>query len=302
MKSLAILFFLIWALPAFSESCEPAARQLLALDSEQVFKRIKRAYPPLPEEEQRELLLQYAETGDEQVLHKLVLHNLGLVSNLVLRYRRRHANYYMDLIQEGSIALLEAVKRYDLEKGVRFPTYASHYILGYIKRYADMKTRLVQMKVHPEKQKLFREIRKKLTLEGETVYDNRERIAKQLKLSVKAVMAMDFQLRENVVRSMDEPLSTSSDKTLAEIMPDTEASLADGFPVTDPIFKKHLAKFLKNYSARDRDIFFRRHFTSSPLLYRELAPIYGIDKSTVRRIERNMFAALKEYINSFERN
>ena len=106
----AICGFLL-ASPAFSSDCLDDSRQVL-FSAEEAFRAELARYPLLPEEEQHDLLSQYAQTKDREVANKLVQHNLRLVFKIASRYRRRHAGHFMDLVQEGSLGLFEAVKRY----------------------------------------------------------------------------------------------------------------------------------------------------------------------------------------------
>ena len=140
--------------------------------------------------------------------------------------------------------------------------------------------------------------------EGKSVYDEKEWIAGEIGVSVNVIMAMDLQLGKNSIGTLDEPpgriKSSSKDKILAEILPAQDAPLASATPDTDPIFKKHLAKFLSKYSERDKDIFLKYYFSSITFTDVELAHTHGISNARVGQIKRKMVAALKKYVRQFD--
>ena len=298
MKIPLLVIFCLCASPAFSESCGEDSRMLF---SESAFRREVDRYPPLPEEEQRELFSEYAQTKDREVAHKLVRHNLRIVLKVALRYRH-YKGLFMDLVQEGNIGLLKSIKKFDLDRETKFITFATYHIEGQIKRYLYDKLRLVRVKVDPENQNLFIRLKAELSEQGKSVFDEREWVAKKIGVSVDQVITMDLQLGKNNEKSLDQPLAGMEDITLAEVLPSEDTPLSNGLLRTDPIFKKHLAKFLKNYSSRNRDIFLKRRFSANPPSLRELADTHGLSSlQYVHTIEKKMIAALKKSMNQFGR-
>ena len=292
-QSLAV-FCLLCALPAFSNYCESDSRTVLSI-SESIFERIIDTHPRLPKEKQRELLERYAQNRDRETADEIIRHNLRLVSKIASRYEKYFEGDRMDYIQAGNIGLFEAIKRYDLEKGFEFHTYAYPYIEGYIKNHFHKNLRLVRIKVEAGKQKRFMVLKDKLRSQGKNVFDERKWLAKEIGIEVDMVIAMDFQLRKNNKMNLDEPVKDGM--TLAEVFPDRKSPFVRGILRTDPIFKKHLVKFLKNYPKRNRDIFLKYNFAS--ISSKELAEVYGISSERVRQINKSIVNDLKKYVDSF---
>ena len=118
-----------------------------------------RQYTELSEEEEKELALHYQETGDVQAAYKLITDNLMLVVKIAMTFRREWQNV-MDLIQEGNVGLMKAVKNFDPFRGVRLPAYASWWIKAYILKYILDNWRLVRVGTTNARRKLLYNLQK----------------------------------------------------------------------------------------------------------------------------------------------
>ena len=118
-----------------------------------------RQYSELTEEEEKELMLHYQETGDTQAAYKLITSNLTLVVKIAMTFRREWQNV-MDLIQEGNVGLMKAVKNFDPFRGVRLPAYASWWIKAYILKYILDNWRLVRVGTTNARRKLLYNLQK----------------------------------------------------------------------------------------------------------------------------------------------
>ena len=130
-----------------------------------------RQYAELSEEEEKELALHYKDTGDTQAAYKLITGNLTLVIKIAMTFRREWQNV-MDLIQEGNVGLMKAVKNFDPFRGVRLPAYASWWIKAYILKYILDNWRLVRVGTTNARRKLLYNLQKekaKLEEQGFTV-------------------------------------------------------------------------------------------------------------------------------------
>ena len=297
MKIPFIALSLLWATPAFSDNCQDYARSLF---SEKAFLQQVNLYPLLPKKEQHELFVEYAQTGDEEKERKLMLHNLRFVLKVANKYRHySNKEHFIDIIQEGTIGLLEAIREYDPHKGFEFATLANYHVEGRIKDYNNNRLRSVRVKIHLPEQKRFAEIKEELSAKGKSVYNERKRIAKELGLSVEAVMIMDSQLGKINETGLDEP--TKGGMALADILPAQRTSPNTSIVKHDPIFRKHLIKFLKKYPKKKRDIFLQRVFSPDPPKLRELAHLYGHSKQNIQRIEKSMTDDFIDYMGQFAR-
>ena len=145
------------------------------------------------------------------------------------------------------------------------------------------------------------DIKKELSLQGKNIFDEREQVAGELGVSVDTVVYMNLQLRRNNEIALAGPFE-GGEMPLTEILPYADAPFESALPVADPIFRKTLARFLRTYSKRDRDILLKRRLAAIPSTGPELAAVYGISKQRVEQVEKAMMAALKEYVGSFERS
>src|SRR5207253_586289 len=161
----------------------PVADSTTALslrDPFQAYVREVQRYPLLTAEEERDLTTKYTETGDPNIARRLVTANLRLVIKLAYEYRRAYKNM-MDLIQEGNIGLMQAVKRYDPYRGVKLSSYAAWWIRAYILRFILNNWRLVKLGTTQAQRKLFFNLRKKPSeLQAMGIDPTNAEIAKQL--------------------------------------------------------------------------------------------------------------------------
>ena len=189
------------ARPATSSSVSlPAIRGragVARVDALQMFLNEMGKYPLLTREQERELTMAYYERQDPRAARKLVVHNLRLVVKMAYKYRRAWANV-LDLIQEGNVGLVEAVRRYDPFKGAKFSTYATFWIRAYMLRYLLEHSRMVRISRTRVGRKLFFQLsreREKLRALGIEV--GPKLLAERL--------GVDQDELEEVVRHMDQP-------------------------------------------------------------------------------------------------
>ena len=165
-------------------------------------------FPVLSPEEERELALAYFERGDANAARKLVVHNLRLVVKMAYKYRRAWASV-LDLIQEGNIGLIEAVRRYDPFKGARFTTYSSYWIRAYMIRYLLEHSRMVRISRTRAGRKLFFRLskeREKLRAQG--IEAGPKLLAEKLGVSQKDFEEVSKFMDQSEVR-LDAPISAA---------------------------------------------------------------------------------------------
>ena len=249
-----------------------------------------RNYPVLSREEEYELAMRHKETGDLEAARKLIVSNLKFVVRVANEYKNYNVNT-MDLIQEGNIGLMKAVKGFDPTKGYRLISYAVWWIRAYIQNHIMKSWSLVKVGTNQSQRKLFYKLRStKNRIEatgaemGEDIYSE---IAKELDVPDSQVMEMD-RIMSGKDLSLDANVEGSTERTYLDILGDTfdqEEFLEDS--QTRPLVAKKIKEALANLKDRERYIIERRVLTDSPETLEKLSRKFGISRERVRQIEKN---------------
>jgi RNA polymerase sigma-32 factor len=170
---------------------------LARYDALQAYMREVRRHPLLTPDEEHRLAVEYSKSGDVDVAARLVTANLRLVVKLAYEYRRAFKNM-MDLVQEGNIGLMQAVKRYDPYRGVKLSSYAAWWIRAYMLRFILNNWRLVKIGTTQAQRKLFFNLSKeKAKLKALGIEPTSEEIAKRLNVAETDVVEMDRSTRRS---------------------------------------------------------------------------------------------------------
>jgi RNA polymerase sigma-32 factor len=270
-------------------------------DALQMYLREVQRHPLLSPEETQTLAVKFLEAQDPAVAARLVTANLRLVVKIAYEYRRAYKNI-MDLIQEGNIGLMQAVKRYDPYRGVKLSSYAAWWIRAYILRFILNNWRLVKLGTTQAQRKLFFNLRKKRNeLQALGIDPTNAEIAKQLDVPENEVEEMDARLQASE-KSLDAPVGDSEGRAIAKVdmMPSTgegpEALLADG--ELQALLKDKLTEFRKTLVGKDKElaIFEDRLVADEPLTLQELGDRFGISRERVRQLEQRLTGRLREFL------
>src|SRR3989338_11133632 len=258
-----------------------------------------RKYRFLTKEEEFKLAAKYKEEGDLDAVSKLVIANLKIVVVISMEYKNIGMNL-MDLIQEGNLGLMQAVKKFDPYRDIRLVTYATWWIRAYILRYIINNWRLVKIGTTQAQRKLFFNLMKeKARLESLGYEAGPKLIAHGLGVKEKEVVEMDIRLGNREL-SLDEPLREDSDSPLLSIIPSNEApvdeQLADEEVST--LLREKIAEFSKTMNERDLDILQNRILSESPKSLSAMGEAYGISKERVRQLEENIIKRLRKYLQT----
>ena len=259
-----------------------------------------RRYPLLEPEEERSLAHSYRETGDEEAARRLVTANLRLVVKLAFQYHRQWANV-LDLIQEGNVGLVEALKRYDPGRGVRFSSYAQYWIRAMILRFLMDNYRSVRLGTTRAGRKLFFQLQKereKLLSEGYSA--SSLQLADRLQVAESEVVIMDQHMRAPAL-SLHSPTGGQEDgRALEEVLQaDEELSVDDKVAGRElgSIIRDHLTAFSMDLKdEREEAIWTERLLSDEPVPLSGLAGRFGISKERVRQIEARMRKRLSVYL------
>lgn len=275
------------------------ARSLTRLDALQVYMREVQRHSLLKPEEEHELAVKYAETQDVDAAARLVTANLRLVVKIAYEYRRAYRNM-MDLIQEGNIGLMQAVKRYDPYRGVKLSSYAAWWIRAYMLRFILNNWRLVKIGTTQAQRKLFFNLNKeKQRLSALGIEPTSEEIAKRLEVDEKDVIEMDRRLAR-ADASLDASVGNDEGKTTTrmELLPATGAGpdqLTEGAELSE-LVRQRLDEFRTTLAGKDAIIFDRRVVADEPQTLQELGDEFGVSRERVRQLEARLMGKLRTYL------
>jgi RNA polymerase sigma-32 factor len=281
-----------------------AAWPILAAESgiSHYFEEIRR-FPMLDRQEEYMLAKRWREDGDRDAAHKLVTSHLRLVAKIAKSYRG-YGLPIADIISEGHVGLMQAVERFEPEKGFRFATYAVWWIKAAIQEYILRSWSLVKMGTTANQKKLFfrlREAKSKIFVldEGDMRPDQVKIIAKRLGVTEQDVIDINRRLGGDA--SLNAPIRDDSDfgewqDWLMDESPDQETMLAarDEFDNR----RKVLSDALGVLNGRERRIFEGRRLAEDPIRLAELADEFGVSRERVRQIEVRSFEKVQKAVEN----
>lgn len=258
-----------------------------------------RHYPILTRDEEKKLAVKFLETEDIDAAYSLVTSNLKLVIKIALEYKRLWREI-VDLIQEGNVGLMQAVKKYDPYRGVRFSSYAAWWIRAYIIRYIMNNTRMVKIGTTQAQRTLYFQLGKE-----------RERLRKMGIEPDSQAIAKSLNLKESEVEEMSMRLSTGDLSLEAKRGHDGDFSLYDTIPALEPdteskvadaearsIYLEKLTEFVATLADRDRKIFTMRWMRDDPYTLQQVGEKLGITRERVRQLEARIVKKLREYLEN----
>jgi len=256
-----------------------------------------RRYPFLSKEEELRLFDEYHVHGSREAAVKLILANLRVSVAMASEYLHTGADQ-MDLIQEGNVGLMQAIRKFDPTKNVRFYAYAAWWARAYILRYLLNNYRLVKVGTTQDQRKLFYNLRKeKAKLEREGFAPDTKLLADRLNVRERDVIEMDQRLGSWEL-SLDQPLTQDTDGTLLDVLP------AQDVPVDEQladlqlrsIFREKLAQFVTTLGEREEDILRNRILSETPVTLEDLGRKYNITKERTRQLEARIIERLRDYM------
>ena len=261
-----------------------------------------RKYPLLTPEEEHKLAVQYKETGDREAAQKLVTSNLRFVVKIAMEYAKFGAKL-IDLIQEGNIGLMQAVKEYNPYKGVRLITYAVWWIRGNIQEYLMRHYSMVRIGTTHNQRKLFYELqRSRAQLEQMGMEAGLMQISGRLGISEDEVKEMSERVLNRDV-SLDKPSDFYEGSSLIDITHDPSASNAE-----ENVNKSEELELLNENidkirgELNDREIFVleNRLLSDEPLTLQQVGDKYGVTREAARQLESRLIDKIKKSMLSRE--
>jgi RNA polymerase sigma-32 factor len=268
-------------------------------DPLQAYLREIQRHPLLKPEEEKRLTEYYAKNQDVPTAARLVTANLRLVVKLAYEYRRAYKNI-MDLIQEGNIGLMQAVKRYDPYRGVKLSSYAAWWIRAYILRFILNNWRLVKLGTTQAQRKLFFNLNKeKARLSALGIEPTSAEIALRLQVEEKEVIDMDRRLSSGEA-SLDAPVGDTDGRAVSrlELMPTANSGPDVALEMAEMggLVKERLRRFREKLKGKDVIIFDKRMTAEDPLTLQELGDEFGVSRERVRQLEARLTKQLRVYL------
>ena len=260
-----------------------------------------RRFPMLEPQEEYMLAKSWREHGDREAAHRLVTSHLRLVAKIAMGYRG-YGLPIAEVISEGNVGLMQAVKRFEPEKGFRLATYAMWWIKASIQEYILRSWSLVKMGTTANQKKLFFNLRKaksKISAleEGDLRPDQVKLIAKRLGVTEQDVVDMNRRLGGDV--SLNAPIRDDGDSGewqdwLVDEVSDQETRLVEDEESDNR--KKALGEALSVLNERERRIFEARRLADDPITLEDLAAEFGVSRERVRQIEVRAFEKVQRAV------
>jgi RNA polymerase sigma-32 factor len=258
-----------------------------------------RKFPMLTPDEEFMLAKRWTEHADTDAAHRLVTSHLRLVAKIAMGYRG-YGLPVGELIAEGNVGMMQAVKRFDPDRGFRLATYAMWWIRASIQEYILRSWSLVKMGTTAAQKKLFfnlRRLKGQLSAidEGDLSPENVKKIAHRLDVSEQDVVQMNRRLAAPD-HSLNAPMRVDGDGEwqdwLVDDRPTQEQALAETEELDDR--KSMLSKAMEKLSERERHILTERRLKDEPTTLEDLSASYGISRERVRQIEVRAFEKLQK--------
>ena len=271
-----------------------------------------RAFPVLTSEEEYELAQRWRDDGDLEAAHRLVTSHLRLVAKIAMGYRG-YGLPIAELISEGNIGMMQAVKRFEPERGFRLATYAMWWIKASIKEYVLRSWSMVKIGTTTAQKKLFFNLQRlKKKLRSDEDHYNVEEI--ELSLDVVAEIASRLDVSPSDVISMNQRLSGSDHSLNVSRYSDGKGEyqdlLVDQAPDQETLFSDNQESSLRHgwlmdslqvLSPRERDIIMSRQLAENPETLEILGEKYSISRERVRQIEARALEKLGDYVRLAEK-
>jgi RNA polymerase sigma-32 factor len=283
-------------------------RSLVPYDPLQRYLLEIKHYRLLTREEETELAIRIRDKQDQEAAYKLVTSNLRLVVKIAMDFHRYWTKSLLDLIQEGNVGLLQAVRKFDPYRGIKFSYYASFWIKAYMLKYIMENWKLVKIGTTQTQRKLFFNLAKerdKLIAQG---FEPEPRLlAERLDVKEEEIEEMSQRLGGGEI-SLNAPVSDDGKEVYGSFLPDPSVAIDE--KISEEQNRQLLLRKLKEYrdrfSGKELDIFDNRIMSDNPLTLQELGDKYHISRERVRQIQERIVKNIKKWLTDeipgFEEN
>ena len=257
----------------------------------------RRSGVPRPREEEKKLTRAYYKTSDPKLAVKLISSNLRLVVKIALEYKSPWSDL-LDLIQEGNLGMLQAIRKFDPERKIRLSSYAQWWIRAYILKYLMDNHRLVKVGTTQAQRKLFYNLKKERErLERQGFKPTPKLLAKALKVRVQDIVNMESRLSSHDM-SIDMPVMEGQRERLVDYLP------VEGPNIEEALVNKQISQkllmlldtFQQSLTGRELEIWNRRMLAEEPETLQALGNAFGVSRERARQLEARVMKRLKAYL------
>ena len=287
---------------------EKANWDLVSYDPLQMYLWEVRKYKLLSREEEIALAIKYRKEDDKDAAHNLILANLRLVVKIAMDFHKHWMKNLMDLIQEGNIGLMQAVKKFDPYKGIKFSYYASFWIKAYILKFIMENWKLVKIGTTQAQRKLFFNLAKEKDRLLALGYEPEPKLlAERLDVKKDEIIEMGQRLGSWEV-SIDSPVKEDSSQPYSSFLPSQDMDLHKQVSLKErrTLLREKLEEYRNTLSEKHRDIFDSRILAEEPMTLQELGDKYSISRERIRQIQEKILKKTKAWlmanIENFEEN
>jgi RNA polymerase sigma-32 factor len=273
-------------------------RALIPYDPLQMYLSEIKNYNLLTREEEVELAIRYREKNDQEAAFRLVTSNLRLVVKIAMDFHRYWTKSLLDLIQEGNVGLLQAVKKFDPYRGIKFSYYASFWIKAYMLKFIMENWKLVKIGTTQTQRKLFFNLAKERDrLLAEGFSPEPKLLAERLDVKEEDIEEMTQRLMGGEV-SINAPVSDNSKEEYGAFLSDQAQDLDEQLSDSEnrSILLDKLAAYRKRLSEKELDIFDNRIMADEPMTLQELGDKYRISRERVRQVQVKITKDIKKWL------
>ncbi|MBU0729319.1 MAG: RNA polymerase factor sigma-32 [Proteobacteria bacterium] len=255
-------------------------------------------YELLTREETEALAIRLNEEGDQEAAYKLVTANLRLVVKVAMDFQKYWMQNFLDLIQEGNVGLVQAVKKFDPYRGVKFSYYAAYWIRAYILKFIMDNWRLVKIGTTQAQRKLFFSLNKeKKLLESQGFKPEVKLLAERLNVKESEVIEMS-QRMDGWDVSLESPVREDSDEEQKNFFPSGGPTIEEKVAEKEVNEKvQELIQKIKVFlNDKELAILERRLLTDEVITLQTIADEFGVSRERVRQIEANLLKKMKKYL------
>jgi len=260
-----------------------------------------RSHGLINRDQERYLAARVQDHDDDQAAYELVVSNLRLVVKIALKFQRFWNRNLLDLIQEGNVGLMQAVRKYDPNRNVKFSYYASFWIKAYILKYMQDNWRMVKVVTTEGQRKLFYKLkqeRRKLSAMG--IDADSKRLSQRCGVEEKDIVDMDQRLLNRDI-SLDAPLNEDSDTDWVDFLRvDEDKSIEEEVSERqiDSMVNHKVREFREKIPFREREILDLRIYSDSPMTLQSLGDRLGLSRERVRQLEKQIMEELRHYLSN----
>ena len=256
-------------------------------------------YKLLTPEQEKDLATRYRDKQEMDAAYGLITANLRLVVKIALDFQRYWMQNLLDLIQEGNIGLMQAVKKFDPYREIKFSYYASYWIKAYILRFIMDNWKLVKIGTTQVQRKLFFNLNKEKDRLSYLGFDpTPQLLAESLDVRPEQVIEMDQRLSSWDV-SLESPVRADSDDEHKDFLPAELRPVDEDLSELETmrIFREQLKTFRKTLKDKELDIMDKRLLSDEPVTLQAIGEKYSISRERVRQIQARLIKKIRKYLD-----